>query len=57
VPASTTAIYVYTQPLVGGLASLLMFGEQPTATMVVGAVAIFLGVWLVARRTAPAPAA
>jgi drug/metabolite transporter (DMT)-like permease len=56
VPASTTAIYVYTQPLVGGLASRLMFGEQPTATMLVAAMAIFLGVWLVARRTAPAPA-
>jgi drug/metabolite transporter (DMT)-like permease len=33
-----------------------MFGEQPSATMLVAAVAIFLGVWLVARRTAPAPA-
>jgi drug/metabolite transporter (DMT)-like permease len=53
VTASTTAIYVYSQPLVGGLASRLMFGETPSATMLVAAVAIFLGVWLVAQRPAP----
>jgi drug/metabolite transporter (DMT)-like permease len=49
VPASTTAIYVYAQPLVATLASRLMFGETPSATMLVAAVAIFVGVWLVTR--------
>jgi drug/metabolite transporter (DMT)-like permease len=49
VTASTTAIYVYAQPLVAALASHLMFGETPSATMLVAAAGIFLGVWLVAR--------
>jgi drug/metabolite transporter (DMT)-like permease len=53
VPASTTAIYVYTQPLVAGLASRLMFGERPSPVMLVAAVAIFAGVWLVARGQSP----
>jgi drug/metabolite transporter (DMT)-like permease len=55
VTASTTAIYVYAQPLVASVASRLMFGERPSAAMLVAAAAIFLGVWLVARRAAPVP--
>jgi drug/metabolite transporter (DMT)-like permease len=55
VSASTTAVYVYAQPLVAALASHLMFGETPSATMLVAAAGIFLGVWLVARRTRPIP--
>lgn len=49
VAATTTAIYVYVQPLVAGLGSRLLFGERPSPAMLVAAVAIFAGVWLVAR--------
>jgi len=54
VRASTTAIYVYSQPLIAGIASWLVFGEEPTAAMLIAAVALFIGIWLVARRP-PAP--
>jgi drug/metabolite transporter (DMT)-like permease len=50
VRASTTAIYVYSQPLIAGVASWFAFGEKPTAAMLVAAVALFIGIWLVARR-------
>ncbi len=54
VRASTTAIYVYSQPLIAGIASWIVLGERPTALMLVAAAALFLGIWLVARRP-PAP--
>lgn len=50
VRASTTAIYVYSQPIIAGVAAWFAFGEEPTAAMLVAAVALFLGIWLVARR-------
>jgi drug/metabolite transporter (DMT)-like permease len=53
VRASTVAVYVYAQPLISGLASWLVFGEQPTAAMLVSAPALFLGIWLVGRRPPP----
>lgn len=49
VTASTAAIYVYAQPLVAGLASWALFGETPSVTTLLGAAALFVGVWLVAR--------
>lgn len=52
--ASTTAIYIYAQPLITGLASWVAFRETPTPPMLLGAVALFLGVWLVSRRPEPA---
>jgi drug/metabolite transporter (DMT)-like permease len=48
--ASTAAIYVYSQPLIAGLGSWVAFGEKPTAAMLFAAAALFLGIWLVARR-------
>lgn len=50
VRASTTAIYVYSQPIIAGVASWLAFGEQPTVAMLVAAIALFIGIWLVARK-------
>jgi drug/metabolite transporter (DMT)-like permease len=55
--ASTTAFYVFFQPLVTGIASWLIFGEQPSRYMSVAAAALLLGVWLVARHAAIAPPA
>jgi drug/metabolite transporter (DMT)-like permease len=50
VEASTTAIYIYAQPLITGLASWLAFGEMPTRQMLFAAPALFVGIWLVSRR-------
>lgn len=50
VRATTTAVYIYAQPLVAGLASWIIFAERPTAGMAVAAACLFLGIWLVARR-------
>ncbi len=52
--ASTTAVYIYTQPLVTVLASALVLGEAPTRGVLVAAVLVFAGIWLVARRPPPA---
>jgi drug/metabolite transporter (DMT)-like permease len=48
--ASTTAVYVYAQPLVAGTAAWIVFGELPTPAMLLAAVAVFGGIWLVGRR-------
>jgi len=48
--ASTTAIYVYAQPLIAALASWVAFKETPTPAMLVAAPALFAGIWLVSRR-------
>jgi drug/metabolite transporter (DMT)-like permease len=53
VRASTVAVYVYAQPIISGLASWLVFGEQPTAAMLVAAPTLFVGIWLVGRRPPP----
>jgi drug/metabolite transporter (DMT)-like permease len=48
--ASTTAVYVYLQPLVTAVASWIAFGERPAGATLVAAGALFTGVWLVARK-------
>lgn len=53
VRASTVAVYVYSQPIISGLASWVVFGEHPTVAMGLAAPAIFLGIWLVSRRPPP----
>jgi len=56
--ASTTAMYIYVQPLITGVASRILLGERPTGGTFLAGACIFLGIWLVARRRrAPAPAA
>jgi hypothetical protein len=55
VRASTTAVYVYAQPLITGLASWLAFGETPSGGMLLAAAGLFLGIWLVARRRSRRP--
>ena len=53
VRASTVAVYVYSQPVIAGLASWAVFGERPTHAMLMAAAALFLGIWLVGRRPPP----
>jgi drug/metabolite transporter (DMT)-like permease len=56
--ASTTAVYIYVQPLITAAASRFLLGEKATRGTIVSAACIFAGIWLVARRKAgPAPAA
>ncbi|HSG82860.1 MAG TPA: EamA family transporter [Gemmatimonadota bacterium] len=50
VRATTTAVYIYAQPLVAGLASWIIFGERLTTGMAIAAACLFVGIWLVARR-------
>jgi drug/metabolite transporter (DMT)-like permease len=53
VPASTTAVFIYAQPILTVLASAALLDEPPTRGVLVAGVLVFLGIWLVAR---PAPA-
>jgi len=50
--ASTTAIYIYVQPLITATAGALLLSEEITPGMFVSAALIFPGIWLVARRPA-----
>jgi drug/metabolite transporter (DMT)-like permease len=56
VRATTTAVYIYAQPLVAGITSFLIFGERLSTNMGVAAVCLFVGIWLVARRPPEAAA-
>ena len=50
VRASTTAVYVYIQPLIAATSGALLLGERPTQALWISAIGIFVGIWLVARR-------
>ena len=48
--ASTTAVYVYIQPLITALAAWWVFAERPGPSMLASAAALFVGITLVSRR-------
>lgn len=48
--ASTTATYVYSQPLITGLAGTWFLGEKLSASTLQAAAFIFCGIYLVSRR-------
>ena len=48
--ASTIGIYVYLQPLFAGVAGVFLLGEEVTPALWAAGVAIFIGIYLVARR-------
>jgi drug/metabolite transporter (DMT)-like permease len=52
VRASTTAIYIYAQPLGTALAAWFMLDERVTPLMGVSAALLFPGIWLVSRGDA-----
>jgi drug/metabolite transporter (DMT)-like permease len=47
--ASTTAVYVYMQPVIIGFLGWWILDEQPTTVLFVSAAVVFVGIWLVAR--------
>ncbi|MBL8862273.1 MAG: DMT family transporter [Planctomycetes bacterium] len=49
VPATTTAVFIYAQPILTVLASALVLGEAPTRGVFTAGALVFLGIWLVAR--------
>jgi drug/metabolite transporter (DMT)-like permease len=49
VPATTTAVFIYVQPIFTVLASAALLGERPTRAIFVAGVLVFLGIWLVTR--------
>lgn len=57
--ASTTAVYIYVQPLIAAVAGFALLGERPTPALGLAALLVFAGIALVALRTgtarAPAP--
>jgi drug/metabolite transporter (DMT)-like permease len=53
--ASTTAVYVYVQPLITGFIGWLFLGEEITTALLVAAGFIFFGIYLVARRPSASP--
>jgi drug/metabolite transporter (DMT)-like permease len=50
VKASTTAVYIYLQPLITAGAAAWMLGEHLSETALTAALCIFPGVWMVSRR-------
>lgn len=50
VRASTTAMYIYAQPLITGVVSRIWLGEKLSRGTIVSGACIFLGIWLVSRR-------
>jgi drug/metabolite transporter (DMT)-like permease len=57
VRASTTAVYVYLQPLIAASAGILVLGEALTPGLVLAALAIFAGIALVSQRARARPSA
>jgi drug/metabolite transporter (DMT)-like permease len=52
VDASAVAFYVFLQPLLAVLLGILVLGERPSVHFFVGALAVGLGVWLIAHPQA-----
>lgn len=52
VPASTVAVFVYLQPVIGFLLAVVFLGEQIGTLFIAAAVMIFLGVFLVSKNFA-----
>lgn len=53
--ASTTAVYIYLQPVISALGGWWLLEEHLGANAAWAAVGLFLGVWLVTREAAPGP--
>jgi len=50
VPSSLVAIYIYLQPVLGGLLAAATLGERPSAGTFIGGALIGGGIWLVTRE-------
>lgn len=49
VRASTTAVYIYIQPVITAVAAVALIGEELTPVLFTSAALVFAGIWLVAR--------
>ena len=56
VAASTTAVYVFSQPLIAGVAGALLLDERLSGQTAFGAACIFVGIGLVVRSRLPSGA-
>lgn len=54
VSASTTAVFIFLQPIIAGASGVLVLKERLQPVTLASAATILAGVWLVARRGAPA---
>jgi len=50
VPASTTAVFIYAQPILTVLASVFLLDEPPTRGVLIAGALVFVGIWMVARQ-------
>ncbi len=53
VEPSIVAVYIYLQPLMGFLAAILFLGEHFSLRLLISAILVFAGVFLVTRRNSP----
>ena len=51
---STVAVFVYLQPLIGFILAVIFLGEQIDLSFIIAATLIFVGVYLVSKKHAPA---
>lgn len=51
VPASTVAVFVYLQPLIGFLLAVAFLGEYIDFTFIIASLLVFVGVFLVSKRS------
>lgn len=57
VEASTTAFFVFAQPIITAVAAAALLAERPTPELGLAALGLFTGMALVVKRPAPRPAA
>ncbi len=53
VEPSIVAVYIYLQPLMGFLAAILFLGEHFTSRLLISAILVFAGVFLVTKKISP----
>jgi drug/metabolite transporter (DMT)-like permease len=53
---STVAIYIYIQPTIAAVLAWQFLGEEPHARLLVAALLVFAGIWIVTRTPAPVAA-
>jgi drug/metabolite transporter (DMT)-like permease len=56
-PSSMVAIYIYLQPIASALMAILVLGETLSSRVVLAALLVFVGIYLVVRRGEPPPRA
>ena len=57
VDSSVVALFIYLQPIIATLLSVLLLGDRPHPIVLGGGALIFLGVWLALRPGRRAPSA